>query len=252
MTHGPPGTWDRVVIVPTYARNTAFLRDCLASLAGYRAVPILLVVTAASRESVAAATAIADEFPGTVARIETLEADTSELGGLHVACRCTSAREMFLLHDSCEVLDHGLFRIAFDELCGSAVPMLRSYGLVWTSCLGKYRRATLDRIDPALLLPGGRLEAMEAEITFTQAYSRAEPQLVDFPEPMRETDEIVARHGRDNHLMANSYLRKWKASWSIDHVFRSAQQGARDPARMQSETRMSHAILEEFFGKPKD
>lgn len=251
MRHGEPQSWDKVVVVPTYGRNLTFLEDCLRSLAGYEGAPIIVAVTAADDATMKAVEALLTRHTGLVAETFALDSDTSELGGLYVAWQRTGAAEIFLLHDSCEVIDHRLFEIAFEQLAGAGVPMLRQYEHVWVSCLGKYRREVLDQLDPAMMLPSGRQEAMEAEIAFTSAYSKAEPNLADFPEPMQESEEIILHHGRKNHVMENAFLKKWKASWSIDHIFDAAGHKRGDAERSASETRMAHGILEEYFGKPE-
>lgn len=112
--------------------------------------------------------------------------------------------EFVILHDTCVVKDIKLFDMLFDRPGHVAITM------GFLMCLGKY--VTKD-LPPLPAQPGSKRQAVEFEGQYCSAIHGS----VLFPDFI-ESNTFVDKNGRNNMIIENDYLIKYKGFWSMDMV----------------------------------
>lgn len=89
---------------------------------------------------------------------------------------------------------------------------------VYGSFMGKYRRTILDKIG-GVPITRDKFDAVQAETAFTKRYCAAEtnPVRVLFPD-LRDGAHFEVKNGRENMVLGNEHLTKWKGAWSVNTV----------------------------------
>jgi hypothetical protein len=208
-----------VIAIPTHVSGARFLESLLASFGAFARHPMLVVVTGYEP-------AHEETFGELLARFRALpltmltSAHHFNFGALYEVYRRTAYEEIFLLPNSCQIIDPALFDLVFERHRGHSVALALMDGVAgpfWHSEIGKYRRAILDRI--SLLeryLPETALQAVETEMLFTARYHALDPDTaVLFPDWVDGNcfEEIC---GERRMRIANRYIIKWKGHWSFE------------------------------------
>lgn len=113
-------------------------------------------------------------------------------------------KNFVLLHDTCVVKDQKLFDILFshDEHVSLSPGFLM--------CMGKYRLDKLPELPPQ---PMTKRQAVEFEGQYCSAL-RGECLFPDFV----DSDVFEEKNGRNNLILENEYLKKYKGFWSIEQI----------------------------------
>jgi hypothetical protein len=113
------------------------------------------------------------------------------------------------LHDSCVVKKPEFF----DLLDGTDSISINNCPAEFGSYLGVYTRETLAKVYfPSLTT---RRDAINHEISWGRAYAAAGPWRLLFTDLTDQTaTEIIVRHGRQNLVLENEFLIKYKGTWS--------------------------------------
>lgn len=141
-----------------------------------------------------------------------------ELGKIKWIYENTQCERFLFLHDSIEVKDHQFFQL-IDRSVGSVA--ICSDPVPFGMFLGVYERSVLARV--RLWQPHSQYESVKAELLWTSLYTHtAEKVSVLFPEfADRNATRIVHKFGRNNLLLENKYLRKFKGTWGVNvHALR--------------------------------
>jgi len=138
--------------------------------------------------------------------------DNFELGAITDAMR--DYDEFVFLHDTCEVKSSKLFDYSFEELDGQSVSFA-SHPSPFGMYLGKYRSSILKKI--TWTLPTNKLEAVESEISFPNSYALVEYP-VSIPNPLTSSDVFEEKFGRNNMILENDWLKKYKATWNREMI----------------------------------
>lgn len=138
-----------------------------------------------------------------------------ELGKFRWLKENTSLDEFLFLHDTCVVKDPSFIDEAFAHhgsvsLCDSP----NWFGMY----MGKYRMGILT----SLIIPEteSKYDSVLYETHWTEKYLYKDPDTInlftdlDVPEKHR----FETRHGRNNLVLENDYLIKYKATWSAEQV----------------------------------
>jgi hypothetical protein len=139
------------------------------------------------------------------------EKDTYELGALKWALDHTEFTDFMLLHSSTEVKDLGFLISLFGEKSVCITERLGSY-------MGIYKREILEQMQ----IPNTptKSSSVTEEGSFTAQYIIKAPHMViDAPEilPMR-SEKYVEKFGRNNMVIENNYLIKYKGCWAPDMI----------------------------------
>ena len=122
--------------------------------------------------------------------------------------------EFFLLHDSVIIKNIDLFDIVFNKYSGSTVYL----GSNFMSFLGKYRSEVLKTLE--LPSPKTRLDSCVAEFNFLPKYLDSEPNKVElFPDFWKQPEKFEFKHGRENMVIDNDYLIKYKGHWTSSMLY---------------------------------
>ena len=82
--------------------------------------------------------------------------------------------------------------------------------------LGKYRREILNQM--SIPLTKTKMEAVLQECAFNEAYSRLEPKMATIFNPLVNTTIFEEKFGRNNMILENDYIKKYKATWALNMV----------------------------------
>lgn len=144
--------------------------------------------------------------------IKVYKTDNFELDCIDKAMWLTDWDEFLFLADSTVIQDLKFFDLVFKGTEGKSVSVCQE------PCLGgmymmKYRREILKQMP----IPKVNTKKMAVywEIVFNEFYCGLEGIdniKVLFPE-LTHSDTIIERHGRENMVMANQYIRRYKGSW---------------------------------------
>jgi len=175
---------DNAIVIGSTTNTKDWLQNCLNSFNGYNKYPIIVVIN--------------DDF---------------ELGKLKWVYEHTKVDQIFLLHDTVEIKDPSLFEVAFD-FDGSYA--LSNQPVYLGMFLGKYRREILDQ----MIIPETKtkMEAVLAEISFNNEYERLEQKRGIICQPIVNTSNFEEKFGRNNMILENDYIKKYKGTWSLEMV----------------------------------
>ena len=137
--------------------------------------------------------------------VSEVERNGFELGGIEVGANYYD--EFIHLMDTCVVHDQKMFDMMFDE--EGSVYLCRGF----YSYLGKYRTDILKKVGVPQI--DNKKDAIFHEHSWHTDYRRADPLAKPFqPELPVTTDVFEQKHGRNNMVIANSFITKWKGTWS--------------------------------------
>ena len=174
----------QAIVIGSTTQTKDWLQNCLNSFGCYDKYPIIVVVN--------------DDF---------------ELGKLKWVYDNTDIDEFFLLHDTVEIKDTGLFDLAFNYDGSFA---LSSQPVQMGMFLGKYRREILDKM--SIPLTKTKMEAVLQECAFNEQYSKLETKMATIFNPLLNSDKFEEKFGRKNMILENDYIRKYKGTWSLEMV----------------------------------
>ena len=137
-----------------------------------------------------------------------------ELGKIAWVLENTTADRFLFLQDSFVIKDQSFFTLleAFDgsvALFNDPVP----YGCF----AGVYERSVLERVNVPVVV--SKRDSVRLEVEWCRAYVEAAGGVpVLFPEICDGLGYVVERHGRDNLVLENSFVTKFKGTWRADQI----------------------------------
>lgn len=187
-----------MIIIPTNSdRVDTWLKDCLESLETRRKVIILSRDKPIKRHKNGFSYVCSPKY-------------TFTSGALFYAKENLDVDEFFILHDSCIVKDNRLWDVVFDGYAGNSVS-LSSHPSPIGMFLGKYRMEVVKK------LPTKIATTKEEDVTLEEEYNQAYARL-DYPvtidNPLNISDKFVTRHGRENMMLENKWMIKYKGTWT--------------------------------------
>ena len=118
--------------------------------------------------------------------------------------------EFLVLHDSCVVKDNLLWKVVFDGYWQDSVALSKEPTFMGMF-IGKYRMEIASQLRPPDA--ENKNHAVELETTWNDEYCKLEqPVLLD--DPLIRTDVFEQRYGRNNMVLENRWIRKYKGTWS--------------------------------------
>ena len=128
--------------------------------------------------------------------------------------------EFLVFHDTIEIKDNKIFDIIFEQYKGRSV-YLRKLSCMF---LAKYTKTDLAEMPSenmqALYKVTNKKEGVNQEDTFNNMYKNVSNPIYLFDDfkdnPVREN-----KFGRNNMIIENEYLKKYKGSWNMDCVLKS-------------------------------
>lgn len=135
-----------------------------------------------------------------------------EIGALK-ALMSTPYNQFFLLQDSVEIKDHTFLNKAFGMKESYA---LSDYPAPFGMYMGKYTREGLTRSGiQHIPTPKNKHQAVDLEVVFNNHYATRNPWIL-CEEPLRDNKNGVfeEKFGRNNMILENKYIKKYKGSWS--------------------------------------
>jgi hypothetical protein len=253
----------KIIVIPTHRTGTKLLENLLASFQGYDEYPILIVISEYRASDNSLFSPIVKHFSKLPICLETIEANSFELGGLYTAYLKTNYDEFFLLPHSCEIVNHEIFDIVFTKNAGRSVAFglqtgnwngslgnrCRNERLIlkyldrstherllqlgnirfWQGHVGKYRREVLNKMNVVDYLPRNMIAAIsKSELLFTSTYHSLDSStVVLFPDWGDDGKVIEEKAGKKRLRIENEYIIKWKAHWSPEMVFEDISMGYR-------------------------
>ena len=135
-----------------------------------------------------------------------------ELGKIKFIHETYRPERFLFLHDSVEILDDSFFDL-IEKTTGSVA--LFSDPVPFGMFMGVFERKVLDQVP--LWQPTSKESSARAELLWTTRYARAaQPYTVLFPEVCdRNAERVIERFGRENLMLENKLIRKYKASWGM-------------------------------------
>lgn len=138
-----------------------------------------------------------------------------EVGKIRWVVENTTIDEFVLLHDSCEIKDTRLFDLCFKEVGYTVMfdPKFRSY-------MGKWRREVLERIG----IP--RTDTKEGSVSYEESWANKiylgneRKKKVLFKEGFSRSSIFEEKFGRNNMVLSNKYIKKWKGTWQRQQLRR--------------------------------
>jgi hypothetical protein len=213
---------DEVILIPTHRSGTLFLDNLLSSFRGFNRYPIVVVITGFEQADEREILAVTGRFPALPISIMTTT-DHFNFGALYAVYERTDHRDIFLLPNSCEIVNAELFELVFERARERSVAFALMGGLgeggFWHSEIGKYRRPVLDRMDSLEgYLPRTALDAVKTEMTFTPRYHSLDPKTVVLFPDWVDSNHFEEKFGERRMKIANEYIIKWKGHWTIEMV----------------------------------
>jgi hypothetical protein len=140
-----------------------------------------------------------------VLAINTADDNRFDPAGLYLAV-ALGLEEFVLLHDSCLVRDVSVFDLLF------ATPGVVALSPDFRMLQGKFVTNRLPRLpDPPI---GSKWEAVAFEVEL----SKRPADVTLFPEFHDDNSRFGRKHGRDNLIIENEYLTKYKQCYDVDLV----------------------------------
>lgn len=172
------------IVVGTAPGREAWLKDCLESLKG-------------------------SKYP-----VVWTEEYSYELGKIRWAYEHTNFDDILFIQDSCVIHDLKLLDMVFGYE-GSV--SITNHPTLFGCYLGKYRREVLTRSKIPVVLT--KAESVRQETSWTVKYAALDSTINlfdDFDVPEKHFFE--QRHGRNNLVLRNEYLTKYKGTWSPEQI----------------------------------
>ena len=174
------------IVIVTSDETSSFYRDCLSSLENLN-------------------------YPKITHR-NTKKNNSFEIGGIITGME--QFDEFALLHDTLFIKDLSIFDVVFNKYKNKSVSFGKSYFMY----LGKYRTEVLLRMK--LPIVKTKRQAVGQEFIFTENYIKNEEpeKYVELWSDFKNTDQFIVKHGRNNMLIENDYLVKYKGTWKPEMI----------------------------------
>lgn len=192
----------QAVLVATWPGGLAPFRSLIDSLSGMP-WPLYVVINDAGRAYTS------NHFPMYRGRSVVIESvvDGYEIGAMdRLLDMAPDVDEFVFLQDTFEVRDQAVLATAF------GTPGSVAFGPQFHHYAGKWRREPLLRLAP-LPLVRDKETSIQQEQDFVARYRAIEDVTVMFPDFHDGNGRIVERYGRQNLLLENDMLRKYKGTW---------------------------------------
>ena len=169
---------NEIVVIATTPKREVWLKDCLESM------------------------------PNT--KIMVLSDFTYELGKIRWLRDNTTLDRFLLLQDSVVIKDESLIEASFEQegsVCFSTDPFM--FGMY----LGVYDMEIIRQIDVPIVT--SKRQSIDYEITWHKTYCDLAGEVTVMFDDIRDSmaKGVVIRHGRENLLLENDYLMKFKGDW---------------------------------------
>lgn len=188
-----------MIIIPTHiSRVNTWLKDCLDSIQTKHKV---MVVFQGEKPAKNLKIGFDYDFNPT---------GQFDPGGIVWAMENCKDEEFLLLHDSCVVKDNLIFDILFHGYRGESVA-LATVPVAMGMFMGKYRIDIAKKLDPPVA--NTKEESVDLEESWNKAYCELEyPVIID--SPLTQSDVFEEKHGRENMILENRWIKKYKGSWN--------------------------------------
>lgn len=141
--------------------------------------------------------------------------DHYEMGAIRAMHNLTEYSQFFLLQDTFEILDNSIFYKLFEEEPYKDRSV--QYGRHFQMYLGKFKREILDRFSSSNTwppMPKTKGDSIWLEEHFTKKYKAFDPATIEFNHNFADQGGKQEEHfGRNNLVIEDQYLRKWKGTW---------------------------------------
>jgi hypothetical protein len=193
-----------MIIIPSHvSRIDTWLKDCLASLDTKHKVMVVF-----QGDKPAKGLKIGFDYthqalngydPGAVVwAINNLEKDD----------------EFMVLHDSCVVKDNLLFKVVFEGYFEDSVA-LSTHPTTFGMFLGKYRTKIASQLEPPVA--EDKAHGVDLEESWNREYCQLEQPIV-LDNPLTTSDVFEIRHGRENMILENRWIKKYKGTWKREQL----------------------------------
>lgn len=192
-----------MIIIPTHiSRKDTWLKDCLASI---KTDHQTMVVFQGDKP----AKGLKIGFDYTHQALNGYDP-----GGIVWAYENYKGEEFFLLHDSCIVKDNSLFDICFNGYYEDSVA-LATHPTTFGMFLGKYRMKIVKQLDPPIARD--KEHGVDLEESWNREYCLKEyPVVLD--SELTTSDVFETKHGRENMILENKWIKKYKGTWKRDQL----------------------------------
>lgn len=85
--------------------------------------------------------------------------------------------------------------------------------------LGKYDRRILDQM--YIPTPFNKAEAVKFEQEWNRAYIKNDPNFKVFHQPLHDVEVFEEKFGRNNMILENDFIKKYKGSWHLGMISES-------------------------------
>jgi hypothetical protein len=121
--------------------------------------------------------------------------------------------EFIFLPESTVVLDQAYIDRCFTAEAGHAVNLGTAQGMKFRMYLGKYVAENVQMVGVPPV--ASKMQAIEQEVHWCVRYAKFEERrgLTSLGGPLEHTDVREWKHGRENMVVENEWLRKWKGTW---------------------------------------
>lgn len=171
----------KAIVIATTKDRSEWAKQCYDSLKTYKRYPVII-----------------------------LDSYEYELGKIRWVLENTTLDEFLFLQDSVELKSTDWLNDLFDYE-GSVSLAARPFFMY----LGKYRREALERVGVPSI--ASKQEAVDHEATWTAAYSNADTHKSLFD--LQDTNVFREHLGRNNMIIENDQIIKYKHIWSGDMVY---------------------------------
>lgn len=123
----------------------------------------------------------------------------------------TDYDEVCILNDTMIVKDNSIWQIIFEQHKGKSVML----GIDYTMFMGKF---LTEHILPFPEVHNKREDVLLGEDQWCRGYSRLPIEHIQL-DPLHDTYQVYEeKNGRNNMILENQWLKKWKGSWSLEMV----------------------------------
>jgi hypothetical protein len=186
------------IVICSWSGGREWLDQCLKSLEGCK-YPITVIINDAGNADPHWIEAIKHN-------VGLINEDTYEVGAIQAGHQVYD--EFFFLQDTCQIKNLEIFDIIFQEYKGKSI----QWGYKFQSYLGKFRKEILDQIEFPMVRT--KTDAIANETDFLNKYLELDPEtVVLFPMFSDFTGHQISYLGRNNLMIENEYLIKWKGYW---------------------------------------
>jgi len=187
-----------MIIIPTNTtRIDTWLKDCLASLDTKHEVMVLFQGGKPTKGLKIGFSYVHCTAEGYIP------------GAIVWAMRNKPAKEIFILHDSCIVKDNRLFDVLFNGYYEDSVALSKEPTMMGMF-LGKYRMEILEQLKPPYV--ENKIHEVELEESWNREYCAIEQPIL-LGDPLVRTNVFEERHGRENQVLENKWIKKYKGTW---------------------------------------